>query len=43
MQDAICDSLQSYNSHIEQLKKEMQRATQSAKNIRADIQEIRNK
>jgi hypothetical protein len=41
--DAICESLQSYNSHIDQLKKEMDGATESAKNIRADIQEIRNK
>lgn len=41
--DAICDSLQEYNSHIEQLKKEMQGATESARNIRSDIQEIRNK
>ena len=42
-QDAICDSLQTYNSHIDLLKKEMQGATESAKNIRSDIQEIKNK
>ena len=41
--DAICDSLQSYNTHIDHLKKEMDTATTSAKNIRSDIQEIRNK
>ena len=42
-QDAICTSLSEYNAHIEELKQEMQGATDSAKNIRADIQEIRNK
>ena len=42
-QDAICDSLQTYNSHIDLLKKEMLGATESAKNIRSDIQEIKNK
>ncbi|CAI7990300.1 Vacuolar protein sorting-associated protein 18 homolog [Geodia barretti] len=41
--DAICTSLSEYNAHIEELKQEMQGATDSAKNIRADIQEIRNK
>lgn len=42
-QDAICTSLSEYNAHIEELKQEMKGATDSAKNIRADIQEIRNK
>ena len=42
-QDAICTSLSEYNAHIEELKQEMQGATDSAKHIRADIQEIRNK
>ena len=43
LQDAICTSLSEYNAHIEELKQEMQGATDSARNIRADIQEIRNK
>ncbi len=42
-QDAICSSLTDYNSHIDDLKVEMKGATDSAKNIRADIQEIRHK
>ena len=42
-QDAICTSLSEYNAHIDDLKTEMQGATDSAKNIRADIQDIRNK
>ncbi|XP_078602605.1 vacuolar protein sorting-associated protein 18 homolog isoform X2 [Branchiostoma floridae x Branchiostoma japonicum] len=41
--DAICMSLQEYNQHIEALKEEMQDATESAKSIRSDIQEMRNK
>lgn len=43
LQDAICSSLTDYNSHIDDLKTEMKGATDSAKNIRADIQEIRHK
>ena len=43
LQDAICTSLSEYNAHIEELKQEMKGATDSAKNIRSDIQEIRNK
>ncbi len=43
IQDAICSSLTDYNSHIDDLKIEMKGATDSAKNIRADIQEIRHK
>ena len=41
--DAICMSLTEYNAHIDDLKAEMQGATDSAKNIRSDIQDIRNK
>ncbi len=42
-QDAICTSLTEYNAHIDDLKAEMQGATDSARNIRSDIQDIRNK
>lgn len=42
-QDAICSSLTDYNAHIDDLKIEMKGATDSAKNIRSDIQEIRHK
>lgn len=41
--DAICTSLQEYNQHIETLKEEMEEATQSAKEIRDEIQSFRNK
>ncbi|EDO47847.1 predicted protein [Nematostella vectensis] len=41
--DAICSSLQEYNQHIQDLKDEMQEATESAKSIRTDIQDIKNK
>uniref|UniRef100_G1NF65 Vacuolar protein sorting-associated protein 18 homolog n=1 Tax=Meleagris gallopavo TaxID=9103 RepID=G1NF65_MELGA len=41
--EAICNSLEDYNKHIEELKREMEEATQSAKRIREDIQEMRNK
>ncbi|XP_029454450.1 vacuolar protein sorting-associated protein 18 homolog [Rhinatrema bivittatum] len=41
--EAICSSLEAYNKHIEELKKEMEEATQSAKRIREDMQEMRNK
>uniref|UniRef100_H3A4C1 Vacuolar protein sorting-associated protein 18 homolog n=2 Tax=Latimeria chalumnae TaxID=7897 RepID=H3A4C1_LATCH len=41
--EAICSSLEEYNKHIEDLKKEMEEATESAKRIREDIQEMRNK
>uniref|UniRef100_A0AAY4AWJ0 Vacuolar protein sorting-associated protein 18 homolog n=1 Tax=Denticeps clupeoides TaxID=299321 RepID=A0AAY4AWJ0_9TELE len=41
--EAICLSLQEYNRHIEELKQEMEEATESAKRIREDIQEMRNK
>lgn len=43
LQDAICQSLAEYNAHIEDLKQDMQAATDSAENIRADITDIRNK
>jgi len=39
----ICKSLQTYNRDIESLKEEMDNATQSARAIRADIQQLRNK
>lgn len=41
--EAICNSLEEYNQHIEELKQEMEEATESAKRIRDDIQEMRNK
>ncbi|XP_043930132.1 vacuolar protein sorting-associated protein 18 homolog isoform X2 [Protopterus annectens] len=41
--EAICSSLEEYNLHIDELKKEMEEATESAKRIREDIQEMRNK
>lgn len=41
--EAICSSLDAYNKHIEELKSEMDEATLSAKRIREDIQEMRNK
>ena len=43
VQDAICDSLREYNKHIDSLKDEMQEATESAQNIRADIQQFKSK
>ncbi|XP_055900557.1 vacuolar protein sorting-associated protein 18 homolog isoform X1 [Biomphalaria glabrata] len=41
--DAIITSLQEYNSHIDSLKQEMDEATQSAEEIRKEIQSFRNK
>ncbi|CAB1339814.1 unnamed protein product [Coregonus sp. 'balchen'] len=41
--EAICSSLEEYNQHIDELKQEMEEATESAKRIREDIQEMRNK
>ncbi|CAH2327741.1 vacuolar sorting-associated 18 homolog [Pelobates cultripes] len=41
--EAICSSLEDYNQHIEELKREMEDATLSAKRIREDMQEMRNK
>ncbi|KAL4656442.1 vacuolar protein sorting-associated protein 18-like [Arapaima gigas] len=41
--EAICSSLEEYNKHIEELKQEMEEATESAKRIREDIQHMRNK
>ncbi|MBN3304973.1 VPS18 protein, partial [Amia calva] len=41
--EAICNSLEEYNKHIEELKQEMEEATESAKRIREDIQEMRSK
>lgn len=36
-------SLQEYNQHIEALKEEMDEATESAEEIRKEIQSFRNK
>ncbi|XP_034942311.1 vacuolar protein sorting-associated protein 18 homolog isoform X2 [Chelonus insularis] len=41
--DAICNSLQEYNQHIQDLKEEMQEATKSAEIIRKDIQAFRTR
>jgi len=41
--DEICSSLEEYNKHISDLKREMGEATESADNIRKDIKELRNK
>ncbi|XP_061405705.1 vacuolar protein sorting-associated protein 18 homolog [Lethenteron reissneri] len=41
--EAICSSLEEYNKHIEELKEEMEEATESARRIRQDIHEMRNK
>lgn len=41
--DAICSSLSEYNKHIDTLKDEMDEATDSAQEIRAEIQAFRNK
>ncbi|KAL3236879.1 hypothetical protein MRX96_022134 [Rhipicephalus microplus] len=41
--EAICTSLEEYNNHIEGLKAEMEEATRSAKEIRAEIQVFRNR
>ena len=39
---AICDSLQQYTEHIDQLKKDMIEASGSARIIREEIAEARN-
>ncbi|XP_046364864.1 vacuolar protein sorting-associated protein 18 homolog isoform X1 [Haliotis rufescens] len=41
--DAIITSLHEYNDHIKSLKDEMEEATQSAEEIRKEIQSFRNK
>ncbi|KAL5007275.1 hypothetical protein ScPMuIL_016081 [Solemya velum] len=41
--DAIVTSLQEYNQHIDALKEEMDEATESAEEIRKEIQSFRNK
>jgi len=41
--DAICTSLQEYNRHIDALKTEMDEATESAREIRAEIHSFRNR
>lgn len=41
--EEICNSLEDYNRHIEELKEEMDEATKSANLIRQDIKQLRNK
>lgn len=41
--DAICTSLEEYNQHIDMLQEEMNDATKSAEEIRAEIQMFRNR
>ncbi|KAL6612789.1 Pep3/Vps18/deep orange family-domain-containing protein [Neocallimastix sp. 'constans'] len=41
--DEICETLEEYNVHIDELKKEMDEATKSAEDIRFDIRELKNK
>lgn len=41
--EAICESLQEYNRHIDELKMAMQDATESAKVVRAEIHDIRSR
>lgn len=41
--EAICTSLQECNQHIQDLKEEMQEATESAERVRYEIQSFRNK
>ncbi|XP_043479319.1 vacuolar protein sorting-associated protein 18 homolog isoform X1 [Leptopilina heterotoma] len=41
--EAICNSLQEYNQHIQDLKEEMEEATKSAEIIRKDIQGFRTR
>ncbi|OAD60045.1 Vacuolar protein sorting-associated protein 18 like protein [Eufriesea mexicana] len=41
--NAICNSLQEYNQHIQDLKEEMEEATNAAELIRKDIQEYRTR
>ncbi|XP_025159223.1 vacuolar protein sorting-associated protein 18 homolog isoform X3 [Harpegnathos saltator] len=41
--EAICNSLQEYNQHIQDLKEEMQEATKAAELIRKDIQTFRSR
>lgn len=41
--EEICETLEEYNIHIEELKKEMDEATKSAEDIRFDIRELKNK
>jgi len=41
--DEICKALEDYNSHIDNLKLEMDEATKSAENIRLDIRELRSR
>ena len=42
-QDEICQSLDEYNTHIDQLKKDMDECTASANLIRKDISVLRHR
>lgn len=41
--DEICDALEDYSAHIERLRGEMDEATESAENIKADIETLRSR
>ncbi|KAJ3194065.1 hypothetical protein HK101_003570 [Irineochytrium annulatum] len=41
--DELCAALEDYNSHIDNLKSEMDEATKSAESIRHDIRELKNR
>lgn len=41
--DEICNALEDYSAHIESLKAEMDEATKSADNIKADIENLKNR
>ena len=41
--EEICTALGEYNKHIQDLKDEMDEATNTAEAIRADIRDLRNK
>jgi hypothetical protein len=41
--DEICNALEDYSVHIERLRGEMDDATQSAENIKSDIENLRNR
>ncbi|KAF9946294.1 hypothetical protein BGZ65_009872, partial [Modicella reniformis] len=41
--EEVCKALEEYNQHINELKNEMDGATQSAENIRIDVRELRSR
>ena len=41
--EEICNALEEYNIHIEELKAEMDEATKSSESIRLDIRELKNR